>query len=89
MIRVDQELCNGCGFCVRSCPVSAISMVSRMAYVDTVKCIECENCCSVCPRSAIKSIEVPSLNTLKAQANHLSKEIKALLLRIERMAAKG
>lgn len=51
--KVDPESCTGCGACVDSCPVSAISMVDDKAKVDCESCTDCGACVDTCPVSAI------------------------------------
>ena len=50
---VDQEKCVGCGVCISSCPVDAISMENDKATVRQDKCIFCGECFSACPQGAI------------------------------------
>ncbi|MBS3740824.1 MAG: electron transfer flavoprotein subunit alpha [Candidatus Cloacimonetes bacterium] len=53
LIEVIVEECIGCGECVSSCPVDAISMVDDTAEIDLDKCTLCSACVSVCPTDAI------------------------------------
>lgn len=51
---VDKNLCTGCGQCIDSCPVEAISMgPDDIAVVDPVLCVDCGQCVDVCPVEAI------------------------------------
>ena len=50
---VDQEKCVGCGVCISSCPVDAISMENDKATVSQDKCTFCGECFSACPQKAI------------------------------------
>jgi ferredoxin len=53
--KINKETCIGCGACVGSCPVSAISLDgSGKATVDASKCIECGACAGSCPVNAIE-----------------------------------
>lgn len=50
---VNKQTCVGCGACVATCPVDAISLVDGVAQIDPNKCISCGACVGTCPVEAI------------------------------------
>jgi len=55
---VDEKLCTGCGNCVETCPLGAISMHKRegvldLSQIDPLLCNGCGNCVVACPVKAI------------------------------------
>ena len=50
---VIPELCNGCGECVKICPVNAIAMEKEKAIINPFMCIGCGACIPICPKEAI------------------------------------
>jgi len=48
--HIQSDKCKGCGICLRSCPVSAISGDKQKVHViDQEKCTKCGTCFEVCP----------------------------------------
>ena len=52
MVIIDQEICVGCGACVKDCPGSAIRLEEGKAEVFR-SCIQCGHCVAVCPVDAV------------------------------------
>ena len=51
--KINSDTCAGCGACVDSCPVSAITIEADKAVIDEGACIECGACVGSCPCEAI------------------------------------
>ncbi|MDP2735444.1 MAG: 4Fe-4S binding protein [bacterium] len=53
--EVDFGKCEGCGDCVKLCPVQAVELVEgKAAVVRPEDCDYCAECESFCPSSAIR-----------------------------------
>ena len=54
-MKVDREICVGCGACVNLCPRLAIRFIDDKSFIDQVSCIECGTCRASCGVDAIFS----------------------------------
>jgi len=54
--EVEFDRCSGCGLCVESCPVGAVSPLPHLGQmtVDQARCKGCGACAAVCPNNAAK-----------------------------------
>ena len=52
-VKINIDICIGCGACVGTCPVNAISIVDDKASIDPEICISCGACAGTCPENAI------------------------------------
>ncbi len=51
---VREDLCTGCGMCVRACPAGAVSGKKKKPHrIDTSACIKCGACYDVCKFKAV------------------------------------
>jgi len=54
MAYLIESKCNGCGACVRFCPVGAIAGAkNELHMINDALCIECGVCGKVCPQKVI------------------------------------
>jgi NADPH-dependent glutamate synthase beta subunit-like oxidoreductase/NAD-dependent dihydropyrimidine dehydrogenase PreA subunit len=56
-IKIDENLCSGCGVCVNVCPYDALELKEKdgktVAELDILKCKRCGVCVSACPTCSI------------------------------------
>lgn len=50
--RINSELCDDCGKCVRACKEAAITLSDGKAEIDYSRCISCGECVRACPIEA-------------------------------------
>ena len=53
-IKIESDLCNGCGICLQVCPHQALAMEDHRVVVrDADACMECGACRMNCSQGAI------------------------------------
>ncbi|HEX2958990.1 MAG TPA: 4Fe-4S binding protein [Chitinispirillaceae bacterium] len=52
-VQVFQSRCTGCKDCTRVCPVDAVKIIRKKAFIDTTTCTKCLLCYSTCSYGAI------------------------------------
>ncbi|NJD57677.1 MAG: 4Fe-4S dicluster domain-containing protein [Nitrospirae bacterium] len=57
-IKIDRDLCNGCGLCVTVCPTGTISLNEGTAVVSGGESLLCGHCEAVCPQQAVRVIAI-------------------------------
>ena len=58
LIKMNPELCIGCGTCVDNCPNRVFQLVhGKSQAVNSKDCMACYLCETVCPKSGIKITE--------------------------------
>ncbi len=54
--QFDEELCNLCLLCERSCIHQAIHFEDKEFHLDRTRCLSCGLCCSLCPKVALSLV---------------------------------
>jgi ferredoxin len=85
MIEIREDLCVGCGLCVKNCPNQAIYLVNRKAKIIQQKCQQCGVCLNVCPKQAIAETIAASTKEIKEIIDGLTSKTDALISRIEQL----
>lgn len=79
IIKINEELCNGCGLCVNACHESAIGLVDGKAkLLRDDYCDGLGNCLPVCPTNAISFEEREALEYNEEEVNHNIEKNKQL-----------
>jgi len=90
---IDEQLCIGCTFCIRACPVDAIVGASKQLHtVIAAECTGCELCIAPCPMDCITLVPADEgkNDTYKKQvADNLRARHQFRLLRLEREKQTG
>ena len=73
---VEQDLCVGCGRCIKICAHDAPSITDGKACIDLDKCVGCGRCINVCPKMAI---ETPSDETNDLLNKKIAEYSKAVI----------
>jgi len=64
-ILINSELCNNCGICVQSCPLSVFVQTDQHQipeFVGDGLCYDCGHCVAICPKQAINhKVMLPEL----------------------------
>jgi len=53
MVKVNEEVCNGCGFCIQELGCPAMTLGNGFIQIDKTDCNGCGLCTMVCQRQAI------------------------------------
>jgi ferredoxin len=88
MLQIREELCLGCGLCVRNCPLGAIAIFLGKARIDTTRCNNCYNCVSACPQGAIQEEAPLNISGLRSNLQELQAKINQLSVRLRQLEGK-
>lgn len=79
IVRIDEELCNGCGLCVTPCAEGAIELVDGKARVLSEElCDGAGFCLAVCPTGAL-TVETRETVPFDAAAAHAQEKARGPL----------
>ena len=51
---IDEDLCTGCGLCVKVCPLGTLAVRDQKAVIVGDRSLHCGHCAAVCPVGAIR-----------------------------------
>ena len=72
---VDQELCIGCGACVKICAHDAPHIADKRCTIDHTRCAGCGRCIGVCPKDAITPAHDETFENLNCKIAEYAKAV--------------
>lgn len=55
VFELDEEACDACGACIKSCPRNLLQLVEdKLKIIDIERCSMCRACAEACPKKAIR-----------------------------------
>lgn len=85
MIKIHENMCNGCGRCAHNCPAQAITIVNRVANINQRLCSGCGLCIEVCPHGAVIEVAEISNEEMEKTILSLKQKTNAIIERIENL----
>jgi len=73
-LKVDENLCIGCGKCVEVCVFRGRELVDGKAKIDQARCLGCGRCAEVCPTGAT-TIDIDDINRVGALISKLEQYV--------------
>ena len=67
-MKIDNEKCTGCGFCMRDCPLEAVKLVKKKAVINDHWCTNCGVCLRVGEEEAIVAGETMPQEAIECDA---------------------
>ncbi len=68
VVFIDENICIGCTFCIKACPVDAIvGAAKQMHTVISAECTGCELCIEPCPMDCITLMPVEQQSVISLQ----------------------
>ena len=72
---VDQDLCIGCGACVKICAHDAPHIADKRCTIDHTRCAGCGRCIGVCPKDAITPAHDETFENLNCKIAEYAKAV--------------
>ncbi len=71
-VVIDQNTCDGCGYCIKPCPANVIEVKNKKAKMveEMPFCISCGDCVAICPKN---SIEIKEFIKFKKHFSYLDR----------------
>ncbi len=74
------NICNNCGFCVKSCSSNALSIAGNKVLWDEERCSNCEKCIQVCPNCSSPKVKYLSVSQIIQQIEKVQQFISGITI---------
>ena len=81
IVEWDEEKCNHCGKCAKTCQVNSLSWINRVTVYSKERCIGCGECIDSCPKEALSLIPREGWKEPKETLGHMVADMMARRLK--------